>query len=183
MAAVARRISHDDVLATYNAQGIANTVWGFATLGVHNADLMAAVARRLLHDDVLATFKAQNIANTVWAFATLGVHNADLMAAVARRISHDDVLATFNAQDIANTLWSFAVFDSLHDTSITCLLDRAFADAEMSMCSPQLSQLHQVCFDEFGCKGGGLFEFQTPPPPPPAPLPDPPKFRTRLSPI
>ncbi|MEM7519056.1 MAG: hypothetical protein AAF368_19295, partial [Planctomycetota bacterium] len=52
-------------IAEFNAQGMANTVWAFATAGVAAQLLFEAVAAEARNR--IAELNAQNMANTVWA--------------------------------------------------------------------------------------------------------------------
>ena len=52
-------------------QKLANTVWAFTTLTVHDVEFLEAVRR-------------QTLVNTVWAIATLAVHDDELLEAVRR---------------------------------------------------------------------------------------------------
>ena len=55
---------------TFNAQGVANTLWAYATM---KRDLGAGLAR-VLEVRVVAladTFNAQNVSNTLWAYAKM----------------------------------------------------------------------------------------------------------------
>ena len=57
-------------MGDFNAQGLANTAWAFATAGQPDAQLfmaLASVAERRVHD-----FEEQSLANTAWAFAMVG---------------------------------------------------------------------------------------------------------------
>ena len=57
-------------LDQFNAQGLANTAWAFATVGQKDDQLFKALAR--MAEQRLHEFNAQNLANTAWAFATVG---------------------------------------------------------------------------------------------------------------
>ena len=60
-------------LEGFQARNLANTVWAWATLGVHpGEELLLSVGRAV--ERRLGDFKPQELAKTVWAWATLGVH-------------------------------------------------------------------------------------------------------------
>ena len=67
-AALAREA--EQCLGQFNAQGLANTAWAFATAGQSDALLFEALAREVTRR--LGEFNAQDLANTAWAFATVG---------------------------------------------------------------------------------------------------------------
>eukprot|EP00667_Euglena_gracilis_P002194 EG_transcript_2193 len=109
-------------LQRLSAQGVANVVWGFATLGYREEPFMQAVATQLGRPEALGNFTVQGVANLVWAFAKLELHDAALMAAVATRVLA--ALPAMNAQDIANTAWAFAKLDARSEPLIRALAAR-----------------------------------------------------------
>ena len=73
-------------LEEFGPQGLANTAWAFATLGVQQQEeLLRTVARRALVR--LQEFNPQAVASTAWAFATLGAQHEELLGAIAGRAS------------------------------------------------------------------------------------------------
>ena len=58
------------IVCDFNAQGLANTVWAFATADQSGVLLFVALAR--VAERLVGDFSAQELANTVWAFATAG---------------------------------------------------------------------------------------------------------------
>ena len=87
-----------------SAQGMANTVWAFATASVAAGPLFKAVAAEVPRR--IGEFNAQDMANTVWAFATAGVADPSLFKAVAAEVPRR--IGEFNAQAMANIAWAFA---------------------------------------------------------------------------
>ena len=91
-------------------QGLANTVWAYATqLWRPGAEARAALEAAVVR--VGPDMDPQNVGNVLWSFATLGLIPgaaawAALEAAAARvvRMSTDIV-----AQNATNTLWSFLI--------------------------------------------------------------------------
>jgi hypothetical protein len=94
-------------IGEFNAQGLANTIWAYATLGLTPSDRV----QKALSDAVLrlaGEFNAQNVANTIWAYAALGLTPSDRV----QKALSDAVLrlaGEFNAQNVANTIWAYAV--------------------------------------------------------------------------
>jgi hypothetical protein len=89
---------------TFNAQGLAITVWAFGKAGERAPALFAAIAVQA--EQRVRTFNAQELANTVWAFAMAGERAPALFAAIAAHAEQH--MHTFNAQDLANMAWAFA---------------------------------------------------------------------------
>ena len=58
----------------FNAQGLANTAWAFATAGQSDALLFMMLARAA--ERSVGDLSAQELANTAWAFATAGQSDA-----------------------------------------------------------------------------------------------------------
>ena len=57
-------------LNTFESQGIANMLWGFAVMGHTDKVLLAAVEEKVVSR--LAHFEAQHLSNMLWSFAKLG---------------------------------------------------------------------------------------------------------------
>ena len=91
-------------LDQFNAQGLANTAWAFATVGQQDGQLFKALAR--MAERRLDQFNAQELANMAWAFATVGQQDVQLFKALAKMVELR--LDQFNAQELANTAWAFA---------------------------------------------------------------------------
>jgi len=88
----------------FDAQGLANTAWAFATLGVRAPQLFDAITRE--SEQRIGSFTTQNLANTAWAFAALGVPAPRLFDAIARE--SEQRIRSFDAREISNTAWAFA---------------------------------------------------------------------------
>jgi len=93
-------------LGDFASQGIANSIWAFATLS-HKPS--GGVLERFEEEIYrkLGDFASQGIANSIWAFATLG-HKPSV--GVLKRFEEeiDRKLGDFNSQDIAISIWAFA---------------------------------------------------------------------------
>ncbi|KAJ1454477.1 hypothetical protein M885DRAFT_242440 [Pelagophyceae sp. CCMP2097] len=88
----------------WQAQGLANAVWGVAKLKRFDApELFAAVAAEAVRK--MGTFDAQALANIIWAYATAGVEAPELF----RAVSAETVLkvTSFNAQELSITVWAY----------------------------------------------------------------------------
>jgi len=98
---------------TFNAQGVANTLWAYATMGrAPGAGVMRALEGRA--EAVAGTFNALEVANTLWAYATMGREpGTGLMRELEGRA--EALAGAFNAQNMANLLWAACVFFLLVD--------------------------------------------------------------------
>ena len=85
-------------------QGLANTVWAFATAGHSAPALFDAVAVAAVTK--VPHFNPQELANTVWAFAKAGHSAPALFDAVAAEALTK--MPHFIPQNMANTVWAFA---------------------------------------------------------------------------
>ena len=56
-------------LDEFNAQGLAKTIWAFATVGQQDEQLFKAMAK--MAERCLDQFNVQDLANMAWAFATV----------------------------------------------------------------------------------------------------------------
>ena len=71
-------------LDQFNAQGLKNTAWAFATVGQKDELLFNALAR--MAERCLDQFRAQELANTAWAFATVGQTDEQLFNAFRKAL-------------------------------------------------------------------------------------------------
>ena len=56
-------------MSKFHAQGLANTVWAFATLGISDEKFFRAIAMVAARQLSLKEFKVQGLVNMSWAFA------------------------------------------------------------------------------------------------------------------
>jgi hypothetical protein len=91
-----------------NAQDVANTIWGLATLGWQAAERMMRGALEGAAVRVAPSMNAQNVANTIWGLATLGWQAAEGMMRGALEGAAVRVAPSMNAQNVANTIWGLA---------------------------------------------------------------------------
>ena len=94
------------VAGTFNAQGVANTLWAYATMGREpGAGLMGVLEGRA--GAVAGTFNAQNVGNTLWAYVSMRRElRAGLRYSLEERILQ--VLADFTSQSVFNTRWAYS---------------------------------------------------------------------------
>jgi hypothetical protein len=101
-------------LNEFDAQGLANTAWAFATLGITDHQLFKAIARESKQRMgsfepqglAIGSFEPQGLANIAWAFATLSIPAPQLFEAIAR--DAEQRIGSFEPQGLANTAWAFA---------------------------------------------------------------------------
>ena len=70
----------------FNAQGLANTAWAFATAGQSDALLFMTLARAA--EQRMGDFNAQELANIVWAITIVSQSNA--LVFMSRPLSNAD---------------------------------------------------------------------------------------------
>jgi len=99
----------------FEAQGLANISWSFATLLFRDAPLMEVIAQAALAPGVLPAFTPQALANTSWAFAMLWIQHEPLLDAIAAAALCNNSLSGFAAQEVANTAWAFAALRYHHE--------------------------------------------------------------------
>lgn len=92
-------------LAELADQGLANTIWAFATADHTAEELFEATSHRVV--DSIRSFSPQGLANTAWAFATAGDSSPQLFGALVKELQRRD-LGDFKSQELCNMLWSFA---------------------------------------------------------------------------
>ncbi|CAK9049610.1 unnamed protein product [Durusdinium trenchii] len=85
---------------TFAEQGLANSVWGFGTLGIRNQLLLDAVAAAAM----VGEFTSQGLTNTAWTYAALADRQVPLFSFVASTAP----LAEMPFRELAMMAWSFA---------------------------------------------------------------------------
>eukprot|EP00798_Chlamydomonas_sp_ICE-L_P023996 gene23996-biopygen18495 len=91
-------------LPDFNAQGLSNTLYAAAKLGIDDKAFIAAWLREA--KPKLSVFNAQNLSNTLSAAAKLGIEDK---AFTATWLCESKLkLPDFNAQDLSNSLWAAA---------------------------------------------------------------------------
>jgi len=68
-------------MSDFSTQGLNNTVWAFATLGLLDAPLMSAISASVIA--LIQQYKAQEHANTLWALAKLAFMDLPLLEALS----------------------------------------------------------------------------------------------------
>src|SRR5579871_5408630 len=100
----------DDHVIAFDSQGIANTLWALATMGLTWQEISAALRGKLwvAVDRNVDHFNPQDIANTLWALATMGLTWREISVALRDKLwaAVDHNVGHFNSQEIANTLWA-----------------------------------------------------------------------------
>ena len=82
----------------FNPQGLANTAWAFATLGVRQEELLGAIAGRALVR--VEEFNPEAFAGIVWALSG-GGHGSDCVLLLGERCRHRGV-----SYAIGGILWA-----------------------------------------------------------------------------
>ena len=100
--------------AEFNAQGISNMMWAYATVVKPYAILFEVMGDQVVSCEHLGEFKPQEISNTVWAYAKAGISHPKLFEKIANHIVSFGNLARFNSQDLSNTMWAYAKAGSNH---------------------------------------------------------------------
>src|SRR5579871_2919588 len=102
----------DDHVIAFDAQGIANTLWALATMGLTWREISAALRGKLwvAVDHNAGHFNPQDIANALWALATMGLTWREISQALRGKLwaAIDHNAGHFSPQEIANTLWVLA---------------------------------------------------------------------------
>jgi len=109
--------------AEFAAQGLANTVWAFATLGVLDQPLVGAIAAEVTLRS--STFTSQGLTNTAWAFASVGFRNKPLMEAIAEAALR--TCSQLIPQEVANLAWSCAKIGFAREHFLSAIGNQAAA--------------------------------------------------------
>ena len=98
------------VAPSMNAQNVANTIWGLATLGWQAAQGEGAMRGALegAAVRVAPSMNAQDVANTIWGLATLGWQSGEGMMRGALEGAAVRVAPSMNPQEVANIIWGLA---------------------------------------------------------------------------
>jgi hypothetical protein len=98
----------------FNAQGISNIVWAFATLNVEHPILFKTVGDHLSGLRDFEPFRPQALSNIAWAFATSGIVHHALFEKNGSHIHHSGSLESFTPQVLLNIVWAFAAAGVQH---------------------------------------------------------------------
>ena len=131
-------------IQNFNTQGLTNTAWAFATLGIKDDKLFRAISTESL--EKIQNFNTQELANTAWAFATLGIKDDTLF----RDISAESLkkIQNFNTQGLANTAWAlmlYSLFTATHTYhSLLISLIRTLTSKADALSVENSIEIHQV---------------------------------------
>jgi len=99
-------------LPHFSAQGLANTLWGFATLVIKGQECLGESAWQLICailEEIIVRLPdctTQELSNSSWACCRLGVRHDKFMEAIAKQ--GQKMLTDYTPQDLANTAMAFA---------------------------------------------------------------------------
>ena len=93
------------VAPSMEAQAVANTIWGLATLGWQAGEGAMRGALEGAAVRVAPSMNAQAVANTIWGLAKLGWQAAEGLMRDALEGAAVRVAPTMNAQNVANIIW------------------------------------------------------------------------------
>ena len=92
----------------FEPQGISNTLWSFATLGVVDSRLFQSMGDFMVQSSNFKEFKPQELSNILWAFASSGESHSILFERIGESILQSNHLNRFKPQELSSTLWSYA---------------------------------------------------------------------------
>lgn len=143
-------------------RGIANSVWAFSKLGIHDAEFMNRLGEVIVQKLAMLEekvnnnnkYNAQALANIVWGYARLGCPNQKLFDKVGEAAR--SILHKYNPQNLSNTFSAYAkigflntpLFVALAQTAIkkmplfrpSDIEETAAACAKLDFCDVQLMQ-------------------------------------------
>jgi len=95
------------VFADFSPQNMSNFVWGLATLGFRNDNMVLAVGREAARK--IREFIPQELSNFTWALATMDLCDNLWLRAVSDEVERRaDELHTWDPQSLSNMMWAFA---------------------------------------------------------------------------
>ena len=123
----------------FEAQGIVNSIWAAATMGVDDPRIVNGLLRACV--ERVRDFNPQNAANSFWAIATLGVTDPHVISSLSKACV--DRVREFNPQNAANSFWAIAtlgvtdphVNSTLSESCVARVRDFNPQDAANSLCS------------------------------------------------
>eukprot|EP00984_Skeletonema_dohrnii_P022077 scaffold11198_cov103-Skeletonema_dohrnii-CCMP3373.AAC.13 len=92
--------------AEFNAQGISNMMWAYATVGKQHALLFEVMGDQVVAREHLGEFIPQHLSNIMWAYATAQVPHPKLFKKVADAAIRSK--GEFDSQAVVNLLWAYA---------------------------------------------------------------------------
>jgi hypothetical protein len=125
-----------------NAQNVANTIWGLATLGWQPGEGAMRGALEGAAVRVAPSMIAQAVANTIWGLATLGWQPGEGAMRGALEGAAVRVAPSMKPQEVANTIWGLATL-GWQASSELCAVFQQLVDSSAPECEPvQLSTVH-----------------------------------------
>ena len=150
--------------AGFTAQGLSQTVWAFAKLGLAKHALLVAAAAAA--KPRAAQYDPQSLATLAWAFANLEVEHAPLIGAVSAQARARP--AAFDGTSCAQLLWALTrLSDGVDAAAVAALVDRLTALAAAGSLSNQQQLLYVGRAGEAAADAGPRLPRSSPPPPPP----------------
>jgi len=104
-------------LVEFAGSELANMVWAFATLAVHDSSLLESIAIRAALS--LAEFEWQSLANTIWAYADALPRDAASLDAVAKEALTR--IREAEPQGLANTAWACTILAFVHKPLLSAI--------------------------------------------------------------
>ena len=127
--------------AGFTAQGLSQTVWAFAKLGLAKHALLVAAAAAA--KPRAAQYDPQSLATLAWAFANLEVEHAPLIGAVSAQARARP--AAFDGTSCAQLLWALTrLSDGVDAAAVAALVDRLTALAAAGSLSNQQQLLYAL---------------------------------------
>ena len=132
-------------IGEFNAQGLANTIWAYAALGLTPSDRV----QKALSDAVLrlaGEFNAQEVANTIWAYAVLRFEPQAHLLRCASALSN-----SFSGQELVQISYVYLVGQALgwsfkHPLPVE-LVERALAAHRRCVKETHLSKLQTRVYE------------------------------------
>eukprot|EP00928_Gymnodinium_smaydae_P033829 TRINITY_DN24123_c0_g1_i2.p1 TRINITY_DN24123_c0_g1~~TRINITY_DN24123_c0_g1_i2.p1 ORF type:complete len:613 (+),score=105.86 TRINITY_DN24123_c0_g1_i2:154-1839(+) len=112
--------------ADFSPQNMSNFVWGLATLGLRNDNMVLAVGREASRK--IQDFIPQELSNFCWALATMDLCDNLWLRAVCEEVERRaDVLHTWDPQSLSNMMWAYATLAVKDDPLFKLLLEASVA--------------------------------------------------------
>jgi len=109
----------EEVAGTFNSQGVANTLWAFATMGRKPGErVMGMLEGRV--EEMAGTFNSQDVANTLWSTCFLCIHSPAVLVRTFHALAPHMVVLSGTGQ-----FTQVVDLCQLHQFFLSCSLEEA----------------------------------------------------------
>jgi hypothetical protein len=144
-------------ISHYNSQGVANTLWSFAKLGVCHSQLFQQMGDFVIFSGLLDSFKPRELSITLWSFATVKEEHKVLFQKAGDAVFTTIDLNEFQPQELSNIVWAYANMGLVHPKLFDAIGDHISTLSNLNSFAPQALSITVRSFASSGHCHPALF--------------------------